>query len=812
MSKKHHTHKNQIKEFRYLKSCKSQIVLDDMVYNNTEILRSVKLSYSDKKLTKNMYLDELFNESIYIGKANLTKGEDEWCYYIKTDLPNLVRAKTEQFYDTNIETSFCEISSKADEEYKTESCPSFYFDNLVKPLEKSKFIIDNFVFRILPEYGEYNTYNPYLQDEIDKILNNSPESYLEQLHEILYYLNFVILVTNERISKSSTSPAHIEKSSVSVFDLHGKTEILDKIKQHIKDYYLSNYKYHINEEELVINVISDYKYQCIAFRFSLKDPHIHNVYMSYVNYYRSTPIDMMYSKSKISYFTLVPKEQSANKRCIDTNVSNVDFNTSISRIELSKTGENASRLSDVLGFRGKKIIILNDFYKTNKYHSYCTQFFLIKVDEIFYEISIKSVTMKILREFHQKKYFDTPMKNNTIQKAYDDYVTFLQEFPYKYDSYKYKSPRTEKMLTAYVNLPGILEIYLKKIENPTRSVRIFVDETKKEYNEMIQTYKNLKQMPDTLLLIHLIWKSEYRRLFNQIDNEIFFEKVLTNDQEWISLQVDKEQQKFIELTKEIAKNPVILSFILGIAMFSENYIVVTKILYNNLINLVVYVHAIINGKIPYKIESIRKLEQKLLVDTIDYDPEHFPVIRSTGINMLLDVHKYLIKNTLMCNLWYLPEFKITNYDKYIDTIRQINMTYDINVSEDFNLDQTYKQISEYIKKFGNVYMAKFGDNLLSGTNFVEKYTSNNFLHHARDLKSVDIDQIQDMLDRYVIKYNRPQINVAFHYPNMAVYGILHLQIYTMKYGKNAEIVKRYLNINETRSLYWYKQLSNTLSK
>jgi hypothetical protein len=590
---------------KYLKSCKGQIKISDMVFNNTELLRMIKLSDNN---THNTYLETLINNSICIG-TNEINSTGEQMYYIETELINFIRSSTEFFYNVSRDKlhgnisekdKFCEITSKQDELYKQSnpSCSSYYFDNLLAPMKKINFTIGNHKFKIIPEFGEYNTFNPYIQDELNRLVSEKNVS-MDIIKNILYNLHFTILITLTK-SKSDTPP-------ISIYDFHKRDDVLDKIIDNIKQFYKSNYfndTYEILLDEIYIAFVNDYFYNCVVIRFNLYDSAIQNSYINHINYYRFVPIENMYEKYEhLSYFNLIPGKDAKDKRCVESDVHSVDFHTDPKNIKFET---NPKKLSDILGITGKKITIINDFYTADKYHSYCSQFFLVKIDEKYYEISIKSVTMIFLLFIH----------NGTVKKLddfYNKYINILREFPFNMHNAKLR-PRhivsnTDKMIIVFDKLPAILEVYIKEKEKPNMIVRMFVDETRAEYDEMIQTYKNLETIPDLSLLIHLFWKSEYRRHFGELDISVFFKNLLTDKSEF-----DRDKQLFLKLTDVILENPILTSFMIGNSMFSEKYIIVSKTINSNLIILIAYIYGIKLGYTQYNLDKIHELEKKLATD------------------------------------------------------------------------------------------------------------------------------------------------------------------------------------------------------
>lgn len=776
-----------MKSIRYLKSCKGQIKIDHTTFSNTEIIRTIKLSEN-----KNVYLQNFFNTAKYLGYATITHGGQKM-HYVGKQLRTLIRftSKESVLPDIRGEHSFCQINSESDEVYKLEHFPAYYLDNIFS--HSNSFSSEcRGKYLILPDLGEAGAFDPHIEEEWNKLAPNydNIKSIHHLVKEILYTLPFVLLIKDSDKYKS-------------VFNFVGDVETINEIKECIYNFYLEHFffgeKDLFDKNDVIINVFSDYKYKYIVFRFTMKNPAIHNSYMSFTNYYRSIPIDALV-QNKISYFILVPKSFAIEHSlsCIDDRRSvGLDYQTDLDRIVYNK---EKNTLGNVLGMMD--IEVMNEFYTANHFHSYCSQFFLIKSNDIYYQISIKSITYKILQLVDQKiRQGQTKSLRPQWITFYDDYIKRLQYLQKNYHRQKYLS-EAEDRIVLYAKMPAILEVYVQPVPHPNRSIRIYVNETDDDYQAVVKRYKKIEIMPDMSLLIHLMWRAMLRQSVKKENLKEYTKKLLLGE------KIDDLDPDIHEITTAIIKNPVLMFYLMGNAIYDEQYVITGKMAHNNILHLLVYANLIHRGLIEYDPEEISKLEVKLQNNAIDYQPTYQPIIKSKE-TMISDIYDFLIENVIIHIVWYTPDFRITNKVKFIQLIGRLNIEYESIVNGGANW---IKDIDTYSRYFGTKYNKyEYRELFLQSTNFRETYTNDQFLYTVRDLTEENVKPIQTIINTYQTFFNKKQLQIGIHYPTTTTFSILHMHLYSPMHGRVLEIFRNYTNTLETRALFWYRGLDEFIS-
>lgn len=809
------SHENPHMNIDVRKSCKANIEYDGFWFQPTEILRDVRMENG-----RDTFLEKIFDEKVF-GQVSLDRPDGTNMYLIKPTLTSLVRITKNkpQVYDTK-NTKLCRIDSEEKEAFKDKyneegktllQYSEYYVDNIFSKSYKecgldgdteNKFKYKNIKYTIVPNYGEFDTFNPCIMREfnnIDATRDNLPQTHA-LLKEALQTLSFILLVNDEDKYQS-------------IFKFQGDEKTVLEIKQTIYDFYVDKFffgeKNYLKPDDIIIHAISDYKYKYVIFRFSLKDIHYHNYYVTLYNHYRMIEIDDLL-RTPISYFGLVPRKFASGYECyFQPDISTLDFSYRKNQIIRGTGNDTLKTLCGINDFR-----VINNFYLANRYHSYCSVFYLIQTNGKYYEVSIKSVTFSMMKR-----------RVGLINREYESKLSeFIRDYTNDPDSF------VKERLLIPAELPAILEVIVNEVV-PEKLLRVFMDETLEDYQKTVDIYRSPKFLPSVSLIIELIFLSELRRLagdkVNEVMHQLFFEK--TVETKYIDLK---------NIMEEIKKNPVLTFFFMPRLVMTRNFLVFDKLFDNNLIHLSSYVYYAnlhvqnkkqelpthdIESLINEVLEKINVLEGRLLDEYVDYE-----ILKTGKINRRIvtnldtafgEIYNYVRESVRMKLLWYTPnEFKITDVKKFIELIQYVNDLHPkIEYGEEF--ETLKKKINKYKGDLGGLY-ARDPECLKlvkRATNFKEIYSKGGFLYTIRDLTpnvKEEIQEIIDLVDRIQIGNSEESykyLAIVFHYPPVSPFGILHAHFLDKEYTTvYLETKRNYFNVLETKMYSWNTDIKNKI--
>jgi len=734
---------------KYIKSCKAYLSLSDYDIAATEMLKFSNIQNINDKL-EDTFLDDLFdnltlkqryvNEPIFCGEVNLY---------------NIVRAKkqvykkihdkeTKKFCKIDNETFSIEPGMKYVEYFKQMTQNELKKDDNIEFTWKTKYFI--IIPQLMPQLTQQLKYikDFFLQNPENTNNKNIIKLFLQNI-KFQYYSK--ILTINDLFEKDF----NIQK--------------LETIKNHIKRFYKRNFNYDITTDYMLyitLNTPNDTSNQLI-FDFTLYDASFGFLYVSFIERHINLRLETIIEriKNKNFYYYDFTKYK-LEKECIP---NNNNFSTELFEKKAMMKISIKNIYNYVFGIHNKKnkIKIINDHNYSNKYHTYCAVFLLIKIDDNYYEISIKSITAQILHEYEK-------FKTKIYKTFYENYIAHLKILLQKTPNIQHN----ENINYYCDKLPSYIELYVKKIDIETYNipVNIYYIDTKQNYYSIL--LKEIKQADISIeVILCLLWgkklieihekyyketqtikKTQKMYLLNQLTDKFF----------------NKDKSYFLALTQAILKTKAGY-YILGYIDYTTNFIQVIK----NIYNFDIILHEIINNTnninillLQYK---IHKISQQYKIQTFIINKLLLPQI--SILEQFIDYINTIIAEYL---IWYMPNISIKDNDKLLYFITNIN---------DYKFYK--KQISQL-------------------TTFYDVFIKDTFCYNIRHLTP----ELKTELQYFTTD---PNYTYGCHYPNDFKFVIFHLhknkKNFTEK--KNCDLSANYENINQVRHILLSDILSTDFS-
>jgi len=839
-------------KLQYIKSCKAELTIKQKNVThkivNTELLRYHNITNNDKtEYIKHKYLIDFIKNIKLIG--NYEQKDDIGCdtnkiYIGRTNFHNVIRDTIENItLDNDTTTYLCKILKNKPNPNKSNEYPE-YFKNFIlydgeteiqylKNNNGTKFYYKTEQFIIVPDIaskddlfttGYINNWNNILK----KIkLPNDDDIIIDFLSDI----QFALFIKDNKV----TSELNLNKYKYTdVFSFTKKDieedGILNNIKKTIYKFYDTNFfenKKILDDKMIQIFINTDTKYNFVVINFIIFNVCTGNRSMSFIDLHRHLKLDELIDNIKNDdmnfYFTRVNEKNIKNVDCSDN--LNIKFNIKggyddISKIDLySDNKETLNILFD--NFKNDNLKILNNKHYGNIVHSYCSTFYLIKIDNVIYEISFKSITYQILRDIINNR------TNNNIYKEFgNDFWKCLKKSITNKNSINYKTHRY-----IFDELPGMVEIYIKKLNiSDIRTPRYteYISESKEQYNDVLKNIKNNYNMIDKSIIIHILWKSTFRNIcnnnnkMNNFDINIFKNKFIYSA--FIDNEIPFEYNNYLDFwkfTKKILTNAYIGSFILDPFIFNKNFTFNCKMDINNTRYLLFILNNILYKNKKFTNEELNKLLKIMICnDEYIYNKNIFianydEVISKNNCSKLFEqMLEYINLTSNKYILWYTPNLEIVNYRELHIIIDMMNDELNKHLDDVITYEDFNKVISNYKMeinndKYNNIIIENNKIiNINTCTNFNKLFQQENFIHNIRHIYDhiEDIDKLID--DMYIFRKikNNENFLVYAHYPNANKYNIFHMHTFSSTFNFNEKIMKNYINLTDLRILLWSNKL------
>jgi len=727
---------------KYVKSCQAYLSLSDYDLTVTEMLKFPNIEKNKSGTLEDNFLDDLINN--FKLKERYT---DTPIYCGEVELYSIVKANQSVKTPEDEKKKF-NYNCKIDREtfsVEPEMKLRMYFQQIAQTeLKKinSVFWWKTKKFIITPQ----QPFSPEIEQQWDTIQKTSSEN-PEKKHIVKSFLGFIkfqyyskILTINE------------------LFDDDFDVKKLEDIKTNIKIFYKRNFDYDITNDYMLyitLNNSNDNTNQ-LVFDFYTYDATLGYLYVSFIDRQTNPRIEIIIDRIKNKNFYYYGKKYKSEKECIR---SNDHFTEPFNKPRMYGFIYEHNNYNYIFGISNKtnKIKIINEYNYPNKYHTYCAIFLLIKIDNKYYEISIKSITAQIIRNYETTG-------NAKYRKFYENYkkclITLLS-----------KSPIIQHNNKNYLwdKLPAYIELYVKPIDITTYilPINIYYIDTIENYTNII--LKEIKKATISLeVMLCLLWGKQLIEIHTHYHNTQSIKETqimyLLNKLPYVSLK--KPQQYFLQLTQGLLRTTTGY-YILGYIEYSTNFIQIIK----NTCEFDTILKEIINNTPIPKIQSmIFNLSQqyKIPIFTIDISLLSKKSILEQFINYINNEFKeYLI--------WYLPQITIreTHKDELLFFINNITL---------------YENNKKHISQL---------------TTFYDLYQEDNFCHNIRHLTDALKDELKTFTTDSTYDY-------GCHYPNIFKYAIFHLHKNkrTFTPEKEDDLIQNYHNINSIR----YILLSDILSR
>lgn len=849
-----------------IKSCKAITHYRDLSNRkhtliNTELIRYTKFKKNrslDKKIYDD-YLNDILSKTTLIGEVSETTKlcndtVKKKVFIGITDLPNVIRN-----VDDNYKNIYSQINEKKKfqicgikkntEKYmnKIEKYPLYFVDLLFNDDNKEKQLLKNangndFYYEdelviILPDFvsnkfhllyvDEWNT----LKDIINNQDINMKENY-DLILNILYQVNFVLFIKDNTIDKDNIKNYQFK----SIFDFdRSNVHILESIKEKIIEFYKN--KFFFGDEQIIQEIIdnnlmdiyvnADTKYDFIVLNFSLVDRIKGRHYMSFIDLYKKIKLDDIIEtvKSKndqLIYFSRIEKDKANINNCPDNfevrhqnSLIGGDIKYKFNNIFFYPKKYNT--IKQLFGIDFGEIEVINQYAPANNTHSYCAEFFIIKVknlkEEALFEISIKSITYNVLAKY---KYIGN-YKNRLFGAQKLD--SFNNKFIEKLD--EIKLTKNKKYYFDY--LPAVIEINVKKIDNnKSILVRNYLLEKAEDYKQhVLPIIKNANIKLNIIIL--LTWKAEFRRYFGNYDlieqknvhKWLILSDTVGQFEKKINIQLKNEQIKFFNITKKLLMNPLFGFYIIDFPIFTQNFVIVARQYDNNLKIIFCLLTLIKNDLIKScSWDEFKILIEKLICENITYKKNKFDIefsdstINKDNINRVFEYFYHYLNDTVMIYLfWHCKNELKFEYFKFGNVLDQAN-GYLKSILDNNVIEQLNENKIKYILDKLNNYINNINDrNIVSEfTNFYQLFNNGLILYNMRHLNDSDKNEIDNILYK-LYKFRKINYFTYLHYPNILLDSIVHGHIYPKSlYGKIVDKIGRYIDIGINRAFLWEKQV------
>jgi len=594
---------NQRININYIKTCKAilHVKFQDLNYDiiNTEVIRYYPINQLCNKDNYNDYLINLLNSITLDKSIRHIQDSDEITYVGQTELFNISRIsqypdnvplplgfKALQEKDSDDKMYICKISDGKLNPNKIAQYPDYFIDNIFSKKSKemeyldsvggNKFYSQDNKFIIVPDFISNK---PFIPEYINNWLCAKQDKDL--LYDLLTDIQFILFIKDANVNNVNDINKYQYKDIFSFLQDNKKSniELLKEIKQTIYQFYRINLGLgdYLDPNTVQIFVNSDTKYNFIAFTFNIFNLYESSQYTSFINIYRTLKLDdfinMLETDSKPFYHTRLSKTDAQKYGC----EGDLEFK--------SQQGGNNEDFWKLIKDPTKSFKILNAHYNGNQIHTYCSEFFLIEIDKRIFEISIKSITYRILNDYPNFSFYNLFM--NKIKE-----LLISQHSGYEYN-YQNSDPQTKQKI-IFSKLPAKVEIYIKEHnpQNLNKNIRVYLEESLNEYQtKILHVIKNNPINPS--IIIHLLWKSEFRRLCQKYLNKsvdydfkskLFkgYNETSTYINQKLTQENNIELNKFIEITNKMLKNSHLGFYILDDFIATNNFTFNFKMADNNL--------------------------------------------------------------------------------------------------------------------------------------------------------------------------------------------------------------------------------------
>ena len=440
-----------------------------------------------------------------------------------------------------------------------------------------------------------------------------------------------------------------------------------------------------------------------------------------------------------------------------------------------------------------KIKVISYYNYPNEYHTYCSIFLLILINDKYFELSIQSRTYYELEKVKNKTFF------NKFQERLNDILTKVP-----------KISHLERGLYYYYDyVPSICQLYIKPIPNIGDylfPITLYYKETKEQYEEVLKKIKNEKI--NECVVLKLLWyktlitiyedlfKSEARIHINEfqeciiINCDILHSKTQEEIENLFNIKIEIQQFtqliNFLKITEIIMKNYSILAYsILGyIGNYTKNFIKSIK-MFTNSDNVNVNIGFIIFYIFNVNEKNIS--EYNILIKEMLENYE-LPLFSLSSLDIKINLKNFIIfiNKITSYNFWYVPaELEITDIsllENYLISRRGIYLNYKTCFQKSFEYN-----ISEF-DEFCNFYFF---------------FKTDKFIHNMRHLEEEHKTQLKNLCKIYKISFH----NLLAHYPSMYKYQIFHLNTNkknNITYETSHEVSYNMQNIITSRYITLYE--------
>lgn len=447
------------------KVCKGRIIYNDKQIITRDYLR-FDIKYiigeiiNNKNNRKNKYISIVDNVKTYIN--------------IKYEKKETTERKKKS---KNLNNYICPVDNSNNKFLNKPKDPE-YFKNIIngtspeknyyKDINGNMFYYEDESFVILPDWWKFPIDNTDIKARYDMV--------------DLYKYHFVMFIR--------------KKEYTSLFNLD--TVILEEAKETIINFYKKNFFNNKSFDEKLLNIYidPDTKYNFILIRFNLFDNYKGYKYTSFIDHYKTVKLEELNesitNKDKLVYYKrFSPSFSNIKYFCEGTNVKyDIINDTEYSPLQI---GGSTNKKYKLVGgnniFNPKEQYeIVNYYAKSISTSPHCTEFIMVKQNDIYYRISIRSITYKKLR-------YDNEFK-----------TMFLDKLGNVIDNWRTKKIiyKNTKDMIGY--LPSYVEINVEQVYDYNPIIRNIIKETGDDYWKKDGILDNIKKiLLDPVIIITMIY-------------------------------------------------------------------------------------------------------------------------------------------------------------------------------------------------------------------------------------------------------------------------------------------------------------------
>lgn len=688
----------------------------------------------------------------------------------------------------------------------------FYFVDLItnennpeiQALKGTPFYYSDRTLLILPDITYFH--KEYIDEfnQLNELISNNRSEYVDQIYSFLARIHFNVFLKDDMTT-------YKYKNVFYFFDKNTKNAKVDEllnIKTKITEFIVNNFfngQATLFDENLVdIMIGTDSKYGHLIITFNVYNKYYSIKYLSFIKQYNYTSlhtfIDLVQNQTSAdvpNYFVEVQRDKlSSTKDCLvkqpNRSVQHpkqVDSPlTPIDSVDCFET------LFEIKTEEITRFEVIHEYYRGNKHHTYCSEFFVVLINQKLFEVSIKSVTYHALN-YDQQRY-PTEFRDRFFQSL----DTVLQGDP----DVQYNGPNDEATKYYFDQLPSMVEIYVKEITNePIHSYfKYYIPETAHEYNlKVLPKIKQVNVM-NSFVILTLMLQSCRRNHYD-----------------------------FIAKNRNVLEQcPILGIFVLTHFSYSDHFIMFqnTTLMSSNIVYLYILIDFIRKGNRistskfdqltkyiictdydRYKSNNVYvKTEFQHNIDDATIEPHHCK-------SLLNSLQTYIKANFKKHIIWYAPhELEISNDDLFVqmiyDVIHQYNqLVHDakLNLLSD-SISDIYTKITNIVEGFKSLDVPDIHANIDQSTNFYKLYLRPDFVHNIRHLYQNGKDFVQEvdqLFSKYiqVHKIQSSKETLINHYQSNSQFSVFHLHF--IEDDNNIdEVHNNYVNMSETRPLLWNK--------